>query len=153
MVFCLCLYVCACRESEIVCRSNYPTIKALKGKAVFASLSFSLNSIISRLSPSLPPPPSSPVTEMFSGSVVHIHYCQGLRVHLEMCTLIHQKTYKIHYIYRKMSWLDGFITQLYERRLSLNPDLYRLSTVNLGEQKSPFCLEKHQMTKCLLKEK
>lgn len=34
MVFCLCLYVCACRDSEIVCRSNYPTIKALKGRAV-----------------------------------------------------------------------------------------------------------------------
>lgn len=41
MVFCLCLYVCACRESEIVCRSNYQAIKALEGRAAFASLSFS----------------------------------------------------------------------------------------------------------------
>lgn len=30
------VYVCACRESEIVCRSNYPTIKALKERAVFS---------------------------------------------------------------------------------------------------------------------
>lgn len=153
MVFCLCLYVCACRESEIVCRSNYPTIKALKGKAVFASLSFSLNSIISRLSPSLPTPPPLPSLKCFLALLCTFITVKGFGCIWKCAPWSIKKTYKIHYIYRKMSWLDGFITQLYERRLSLNPDLYRLSTVNLGEQKSPFYLEKHQMTKCLLKEK
>lgn len=72
MVFCLCLYVCACRESEPECRGNYPTIKALKGRAVLASLSFRfwIPSIHIALT----------IAEMFSGSVVHIHYSQGLFV-------------------------------------------------------------------------